>query len=352
MQHAGLEWLFRVVNEPTRLAKRYAIDGYWLVAVLVPLSLQQRLFGRRGLEALADELDRVNGGLDHAHVEANGVSMSVIGVGTWQFGSREWGYGSEYADVEVGRILERAFELGINVIDTAELYSRGRSERIVGRELARLSARDHAFVATKLLPVLPLSEIVVRRGRASRRRLGIDSIDLYQLHFFNRLVPIERQVAGLRTLQREGVVREVGVSMFDLAQWQDAEAAFGAPILTNQVMFSLAAPHPSSDIVPWAAANDRVVIAASPLAMGFLSCRYDAGDQPKDLRRRSPLFRPENLAAAQPLFDAIRAVAARHGATPAQVALAWVIHHPNVVAIPGASSVPRSNRTPPPPTSS
>jgi aryl-alcohol dehydrogenase-like predicted oxidoreductase len=127
--------------------------------------------------------------------------------------------------------------------------------------------------------------------------------------------------------------------MFDLAQWQDAEAAFGAPILTNQVMFSLAAPHPSSDIVPWAAANDRVVIAASPLAMGFLSCRYDAGDQPKDLRRRSPLFRPENLAAAQPLFDAIRAVAARHGATPAQVALAWVIHHPNVVAIPGASSV-------------
>jgi aryl-alcohol dehydrogenase-like predicted oxidoreductase len=272
-------------------------------------------------------------------VEANGVSMSVIGVGTWQFGSREWGYGSDYADVEVGRILERAFELGINVIDTAELYSRGRSERIVGRELARLSARDHAFVATKLLPVLPLSEIVVRRGRASRRRLGIDSIDLYQLHFFNRLVPIERQVAGLRTLQREGVVREVGVSMFDLAQWQDAEAAFGAPILTNQVMFSLAAPHPSSDIVPWAAANDRVVIAASPLAMGFLSCRYDAGDQPKDLRRRSPLFRPENLAAAQPLFDAIRAVAARHGATPAQVALAWVIHHPNVVAIPGASSV-------------
>jgi aryl-alcohol dehydrogenase-like predicted oxidoreductase len=73
--------------------------------------------------------------------------------------------------------------------------------------------------------------------------------------------------------------------------------------------------------------------------MGFLSCRYDAGNQPTDVRRRSPLFRPENLAAAQPLFDAIRAVAARHGATPAQIALAWVIHHPNVVAIPGASSV-------------
>jgi len=272
-------------------------------------------------------------------VEANAVSMSVIGVGTWQFGSREWGYGSEYADVEVGRILERAFELGVNVIDTAELYSRGRSERIVGRELARLAARDRAFVATKLLPILPLSEIVVRRGRASRRRLGIDAIDLYQLHFFNRFVPIERQAAGLRALQREGIVREIGVSMFDLTQWQSAEAALGGPILTNQVMFSLAAPSARDDIIPWAAAHDRVVIAASPLAMGFLSCRYDPGDPPKGPRRRSPLFSAENLAAARPLFDAIRAVAARHDATPAQVALAWVIHHPNVVAIPGASSV-------------
>ena len=90
----------------------------------------------------------------------------------------KWGYGSEYVDVEVGRILERAFELGINVVDTAELYSRGRSERIVGRELARLAVRDRAFVATKVLPILPLSEIVVRRGRASRRRLGIDAINL------------------------------------------------------------------------------------------------------------------------------------------------------------------------------
>jgi aryl-alcohol dehydrogenase-like predicted oxidoreductase len=272
-------------------------------------------------------------------VDANGVSMSVIGIGTWQFGSREWGYGPEYADIEVGRILERAFELGINVVDTAELYSRGRSERIVGRELARLGVRDRAFVATKLLPLLPLGAVVVHRGRASRRRLGIDAIDLYQLHFHNRFVPIERQVAGLRSLQRRGIVREVGVSMFNVEQWQEAETALGGPILTNQMIFSLAAPYASDEAIPWAVAHDRIVIAASPLAMGLLSCRYGAGDQPAGFRRRSPLFRPENLAMAQPLFDAVRAVAARHGARPAQVALAWVIHHPNVVAIPGASSV-------------
>ena len=161
-----------------------------------------------------------------------------------------------------------------------------------------------------------------------------------QLHFFNRFVPIERQVAGLRTLQREGTVHEVGVSMFELAEWQDAEAALGGPILTNQVIFNLAAPYASTELIPWAAAHDRVVIAASPLAMGLLSCRYHAGRQPTDLRRRSAVFRPENLAAAQSLFDAIRAVAARLDATPARRSLlAWVIHHPNVVAIPGASSV-------------
>jgi aryl-alcohol dehydrogenase-like predicted oxidoreductase len=127
--------------------------------------------------------------------------------------------------------------------------------------------------------------------------------------------------------------------MFSLDQWQETESALGAPILTNQVMFSLAAPYPNDDLVPWAVAHDRIVIAASPLAMGLLSCRYDARKLPNDLRRRSPLFRPENLAAAQPLFDTIRSVAARHDAMPAQIALAWVIHHPNVVAIPGASTV-------------
>jgi aryl-alcohol dehydrogenase-like predicted oxidoreductase len=272
-------------------------------------------------------------------VEANGVRVSAIGVGTWQFGSAQWGYGDQYADVEAGRIIERALDLGVNLIDTAEIYGRGRSERIVGREVARLGARDRAFIATKMLPVAPFGPVVAARGRASRKRLGVDVIDLYQLHAPNPAVPMRSQVAGLRRLEDEGVIRHAGVSNYSLSRWLRAQEALGRPVLSNQVSFSLAVRGPAHDLVPWAAAHDRIVIAYSPLAQGLLSGRYDASNRPGGVRRNNALFLPENLAAAAPLLDGLREVATAHEATPAQVALAWVIRHPNVVAIPGASSV-------------
>src|SRR6476660_8200666 len=110
-------------------------------------------------------------------VEANGVRMSAIGLGTWQFGSKDWGYGSHYADVEAGHILDRSLDLGINVIDTAEVYGRGNSERIVGKALG--DRRKGAFVATKVLPIAPTAGFVEQHGRKSAGRLGIDVIDLY-----------------------------------------------------------------------------------------------------------------------------------------------------------------------------
>src|SRR3989442_14642608 len=121
------------------------------------------------------------------YVEVAGVRLSAIGLGTWQFGSREWGYGDEYADREAVEIVHRALDLGINLIDTAEIYAFGRSERIVGRAIE--GRRPDAFVATKVFPVLPLAPIVEQRGRASGGRLGIDTIDLYQGHQRNPVVP-------------------------------------------------------------------------------------------------------------------------------------------------------------------
>ena len=271
-------------------------------------------------------------------VEVNGVRMSAIGLGTWQFGSKDWGYGSEYADVEAGRILERALDLGINVIDTAEIYGRGNSERIVGKALG--DRRKEAFVATKVLPVMPTANNVEKHGRKSAERLGIDVIDLYQIHWPNPVVPIAQQMEGMRRLQQAGVVIDVGVSNFSLARWRAAEEALGSPVLTNQVQYSLVARKPDAELVPYAQANDRIVIAYSPLGMGLLSGRYTSTNPPTgSARLNNPLFLPENLDRAQPLIEAVRAVADAHGATPAQVALAWVISHNNVVAIPGASSV-------------
>ena len=271
-------------------------------------------------------------------VEVDGKRLSAIGLGTWQFGSKDWGYGSEYADVEAGRILQRALDLGVNVIDTAEIYGRGNSERIVGKALGE--RRQEAFIATKVFPVAPTARWVENHGRKSRERLGIDRIDLYQIHWPNPVVPIAQQMEGMRRLQRAGVITDTGVSNFSLARWRAAEDALRSPVLSNQVQYSLVARKPDVDLVPYAQANDRLVIAYSPLAMGMLSGRYTSANPPKgSARLNNPLFLPENLDRAAPLIDAVRAVANAHDATPAQVALAWVISHSNVVAIPGASSV-------------
>ena len=271
-------------------------------------------------------------------VEVNGVKLSVIGLGTWQFGSWEWGYGAGFARSEAGRIVERALELGINLIDTAEAYGFGESERVIGRALG--ARRTEAFVATKVFPVVPFAPIVEQRGRASAARLGIQTIDLYQLHWPNPFVPIGPQMDGMRRLQQAGVIEHVGVSNFSLAQWQAAEQALGAPVLSNQVQYSLVARAPDVDLVPYAQAHDRLVIAYSPLGMGLLSAKYDACHLPTGAARvNTAIFLPENLERAQALITALREVARAHGAMPAQVALAWVISHPNVVAIPGASQV-------------
>ncbi len=277
------------------------------------------------------------------YLEVGGVRVSKIGVGAWQFGSREWGYGDGYASSEAARIVQRALDLGANFLDTAEVYGFGRSERIVGRAIA--GRRDDAFVATKLAPVFPVPAFVEWRGKESARRLGVDAIDLYQIHQPNPAVPLRAQMDGMRRLVRAGVVRHVGVSNFSLSRWRASEAAFGDPVLSNQVRFSLADRRPLEDLVPWAAAHDRMVIAYSPLGQGLLSARYDAANAPKKgVRAMNPLFLPENLARAQSLLEALRDIAKNHDATPAQVALAWVIRRPNVIAIPGASSVEQLER--------
>jgi len=264
--------------------------------------------------------------------------MSAIGLGCWQFGSMEWGYGKEYLEKDAIDIVHRALDLGVTLVDTAEIYGFGKSERAVGRALE--GRRSDAFIATKVFPVLPIAPIVEQRGRASAKRLGVDTIDLYQIHQPNPLVPISNQMAGMRGLQDAGVVRHVGVSNFSLAKWKAAEAAHGSPVISNQVQYSLAVRGPDrSGLTQHAADNDRVIIAYSPLAQGFLAAKYDATNAPGGVRAANSLFLPENLERGHELITALREVAKAHDATPAQIALAWVIKRKNLVAIPGASSV-------------
>ena len=272
------------------------------------------------------------------HVEVAGVRVSAIGLGCWQFGSRDWGYGKTYGDVTAVELVHTALDLGVNLVDTAEAYARGVSETIVGRALE--GRRADAFLATKVTPTLPTADRVEEHGRLSAMRLGVDSIDLYQVHWPNPVVPVSATMEGMRRLQTAGLVRHVGVSNFSAKRWARAEATLGSPVLSNQVQYSLLHRRPDQHNVPYAQANDRLVIAYSPLAQGVLGGRYDADHLPPGpARRNNPLCLPENLARATPLIQTLRRIASSHDATPAQVALAWLIAKPNVVAIPGASSV-------------
>jgi aryl-alcohol dehydrogenase-like predicted oxidoreductase len=168
----------------------------------------------------------------------------------------------------------------------------------------------------------------------------VDVIDLYQVHWPNPVIPVASTMAGMARLQRTGLVRHVGVSNFSLPRWQAAERALGGPVLANQVQYSLVCRGPERDLVPFAQRNDRLVIAYSPLAQGFLTGKYEGGTRaPGGVRASNSLFLPESMARGAELLNTLRDVAKTHGATPAQIALAWLIHRPNVVAIPGASSV-------------
>jgi aryl-alcohol dehydrogenase-like predicted oxidoreductase len=276
-------------------------------------------------------------------VEVGGVRLSAVGVGCWQFGSSDWGYGEAYGDTVAGQIVERALDLGVNLIDTAEVYARGASEAIVGRALR--SRRDEAFVATKLLPVLPTSRRTYEHGRLSRLRLGIDAIDLYQVHAPNPAVPVRSTMAGMRRLLDDGIIRHVGVSNYSAKGWRAAEDALGSPVLSNQVQYSLLFRKHEAENLTHAQRHDRLLIAYSPLAKGLLGGRYDAGNIPTaPARRNDPHYLPENLERATPVIEALRRIAAAHDATPAQVSLAWLLRRPNVVVIPGASSVEQLER--------
>jgi aryl-alcohol dehydrogenase-like predicted oxidoreductase len=266
------------------------------------------------------------------------TKISKIGLGTWQFGSKEWGYGDGYAGTVARDIVRRAVDLGVTLFDTAEVYGLGRSERILGEALGE--RRESVFLATKILPILPVAPIVEQRAVASANRLGTRLLDLYQVHGPNPLVSDSTTMRGMSALQRVGLVGEVGVSNYPLARWKAAEQALGTRVLSNQVRYSLADRAPEKDLLPFAAEAGRVVIAYSPLAQGLLSGRYDRSNRPANrVRASNPLFLPENLDRANELIVVLREVADAHQATAAQVALAWVIRHPAVTAIPGASTV-------------
>jgi aryl-alcohol dehydrogenase-like predicted oxidoreductase len=266
------------------------------------------------------------------YVDIGKVQASVIGLGAWQIGTRSWGWGTEFNSHEVSKLLEAAEATGTNFIDTAELYGQGESERQLGYYLT-----DYFVLASKVSPWHLSESGVYMAANKSLERLRRQYIDLYQIHVPNPFIPLSKTMRGMTKLINDGIIKTVGVSNFSLHRWQLAEQSLGFHVATNQVDYSLIRPKAFKALRPMLDEN-HVMIAYSPLAMGLLSGKYDETQRPSGSRATQPDFSRKNYQNVVHVLEVVKQVAKAHSATTGQIALAWVISHPNVIAIPGAKS--------------
>lgn len=266
----------------------------------------------------------------------SGIKISAIGLGTWQWGSREWGWGRNYGKKEVIEAFQKALEVGINFIDTAEIYGWGKSEQLIGEAIK--GYRDDVVIATKVWPWNLTAGRLIRATDRSAHRLGVDVIDLYQIHWPNPLLPIGNTMRTMKKLVRLGKVRSVGVSNFNLTKTKAAQKALSPLALaSNQVKYNLLDRKIEADLLPYTQNSNVTIIAYSPLAHSLLTSRYPPKAKPTSLvQAANPRFSPRNLIKMTSMQELLSSIANAHNKTPSQVALNWLISKPNVVAIPGS----------------
>lgn len=232
----------------------------------------------------------------------DGRKVPVLGQGTWKMGEDRGRHADEVAALRLG------IELGMTLIDTAEMYAGGGSEEVVREAIG--GRRDEVFLVSKVLPSNASRAGVARACEQSLRRLGTDRLDLYLLHWRGG-VPLAETVAAFETLKDQGKILGWGVSNFDMDDMEElASAPGGKSVETNQVLYNLASRGIDYDLLPQSAKDGIPVMAYSPVGQGALT-------------------RDRRLAA----------IGERHGATAAQIALAWTMRHPNVISIPKAAGL-------------
>ncbi len=269
-----------------------------------------------------------------------GLEITRVGLGAWAIGGAgwDWGWGRQ-DDRDSIAAIHRALELGVNWIDTAAQYGFGHSEQVVGRALAGLDERPYVFTKAGQ-PEGPerttghsLRRDSIRRElEGSLTRLGVEAIDLYQLHFPIPDEEIEEGWSTLVELRDEGLVRHIGVSNFSVAQLRRAQAI--APVETLQPQYSLIARDVEAEILPYAERAGIGVIVYSPMASGMLSggmtrARIE-GLPADDWRKQDARFREPLLSEHLALVERLTAVAERHDTTPGAVAVAWTLRSPAV----------------------
>ncbi|MFI9387730.1 aldo/keto reductase [Kutzneria sp. NPDC052558] len=269
-----------------------------------------------------------------------GLEITPVGFGAWAIGGGGWefGWGPQREDEAIAAI-HRALELGVNWIDTAAAYGFGRSERTVGRALAGLDRRPYVFTKCSLLDdgtgrvrhSLDRDSIL-REAEASLQRLGVDAIDLYQIHWPIPDEDIEQGWAAMAELKERGLVRHIGVSNFDVKQLRRIQEI--APVATLQPPYSLIDRDAEAEILPFARHDNIGVIVYSPMGSGLLTGAITrerlAAMAEDDWRKTDPRFTEPQLSRHLALADRLRRVADRHGVTPGAVAVAWTLRNPAV----------------------
>ena len=278
--------------------------------------------------------------LKTAPLGATGLEITRIGFGAWAIGGGGWefGWGPQEDDQSVAAI-HHALEQGINWIDTAAAYGFGHSEQIVGRALEGLAQRPYVFTKGSLLEG-PGRRVVhslrrdslIREGEASLQRLGIDAIDLYQIHWPDPAADIEEGWAAAAELKERGLVRHIGVSNFDVEQLRRIQQI--APVETLQPPYSLVDRAVEDDILPFAEREGIGVIAYSPMGSGLLSGAMTreriAALPDDDWRKRDERFTEPALSRHLATVARLENVAGRHGTTAGAVAIAWTLANPAV----------------------
>jgi aryl-alcohol dehydrogenase-like predicted oxidoreductase len=268
------------------------------------------------------------------------IQISPLGIGTWAWGdSMFWQYRKGQSDGDLQAAYEAACDAGINFFDTAEIYGRGQSERLLG-QFVKAGIRP-VIVASKFAPwPWRLRKANLRDAlRASLDRLGMDHVDLYQIHWPTPPVMPETWLDAMADAVDAGLVRAVGVSNYSAALMRRAYAALarrGVPLASNQVEYSLLVRAPERNGVLQTCRDLGVtLIAYSPLAMGMLTDKYGPEHPPAGLRGRK--YGRGYLAGIQPLLASMRQIGEAHGKTPAQIALNWLIVK-GAIPIPGAKN--------------
>jgi len=274
-----------------------------------------------------------------------GMQITPIGFGSWAIGGSGWrGAWGPQDDGEAIGAIRRAVELGINWIDTAAVYGLGHSEELVARALEDIPESERPYVFTKCerrwdergnVYGSLKKDSIKRECEDSLRRLGVDAIDLYQIHWPEPEEDIEEGWEAMAGLKEEGKVLHIGVSNFDVSQMERCQKI--APIETLQPPYSIIRRGIEDEILPYCRDHGIGVIVYSPMASGLLSGRMTrerVENMPDDdWRKRAPDFNEPRLSRNLALVELLREIGADHGGySPAEVAIAWTLRHPAVTA--------------------